>query len=431
MAAVPRDLRDGGYALGADKLQVSTRIVVPAAISGIIAAYVLGFSRAVGETMIVLIAAGQLAQITSDPREPIETMTAFIGATGFGDVPTGSTEYKTIFAVGLTLFVMTLVAEPALDQARTQVPRGLRMTEHRSAHRARLRARARTAHRAARLEKPPVQGRDAPVDVRRVRDARGAAHRHHRHGLARAQPEVSSPRRRRRCRRRRERGRRSSRRSISASSSSSSRSRSACSRRSTSRSTRTATRWWNRLIEVNIQNLAAVPSIIYGILGLAFIVRGIGVGRVVLAGRSDPDARRASDGRRRVARGDPRRPRLDPAGRVRARRDEVAGRVAAGAAGLDPGHRDRRRSSRSPVPSARPRRCSWSGRRCTSRSIPSSSAPYTALPVQIYHWVRLPGPRVPDARRGRRDRAARDRAQHERRGNLPSQPLPEAVVRGP
>jgi phosphate transport system permease protein len=109
MAAVPRDLRDGGYALGADKLQVSTRIVVPAAISGIIAAYVLGFSRAVGETMIVLIAGGQLAQITGDPRQPIETMTAFIGATGFGDVPTGSIEYKTIFAVGLTLFVMTLV----------------------------------------------------------------------------------------------------------------------------------------------------------------------------------------------------------------------------------------------------------------------------------------------------------------------------------
>jgi phosphate transport system permease protein len=109
MAAVPSDLRDGGYALGADKLQVSTRIVVPAAVSGIIAAYVLGFSRAVGETMIVLIAAGQLPQITADPREPIETMTAFIGATGNGDVPTGSTEYKTIFAVGLTLFVMTLI----------------------------------------------------------------------------------------------------------------------------------------------------------------------------------------------------------------------------------------------------------------------------------------------------------------------------------
>ena len=107
MSAVPRDLRQGGYALGADKLQVSTRIVVPAAISGIIAAFVLAFSRAVGETMIVLIAAGQLPQITFDPRETIETMTAFIGATGNGDVPTGSIEYKTIFAVGLTLFVIT------------------------------------------------------------------------------------------------------------------------------------------------------------------------------------------------------------------------------------------------------------------------------------------------------------------------------------
>ena len=109
MAAVPRDLRDGGYALGADKLQVSTRIVVPAAISGIIAAFVLAFSRAVGETMIVLLAAGQLAQITFDPRNTIETITAFIGATGNGDVPQGSIEYKTIFAVGLTLFVITLV----------------------------------------------------------------------------------------------------------------------------------------------------------------------------------------------------------------------------------------------------------------------------------------------------------------------------------
>ena len=108
MAAVPRDLRDGGYALGSDKLQVSTRIVVPAAISGIIAAFVLAFSRAVGETMIVLIAAGQLPQITFNPLETIETMTAFIGATGNGDVPSGSIEYKTIFAVGLTLFVITL-----------------------------------------------------------------------------------------------------------------------------------------------------------------------------------------------------------------------------------------------------------------------------------------------------------------------------------
>ncbi|MGH3030378.1 MAG: phosphate ABC transporter permease subunit PstC [Gaiellaceae bacterium] len=109
MSAVPQDLRDGAYGLGATRLQVSTRIVVPAAISGIVASYVLAISRAVGETMIVLIAAGQLAQITLDPREPAATMTAFIAATGIGDVPTGSIEYKTIFAVGLTLFVITLV----------------------------------------------------------------------------------------------------------------------------------------------------------------------------------------------------------------------------------------------------------------------------------------------------------------------------------
>ena len=109
MAAVPQALRDGAYGLGADRLQVSTRVVVPAAISGIIASFVLGISRAVGETMIVLIAVGQLPQITFDPREPMETMTAFIGATGNGDLPTGSNEYKTIFAVGLTLFVITFV----------------------------------------------------------------------------------------------------------------------------------------------------------------------------------------------------------------------------------------------------------------------------------------------------------------------------------
>jgi phosphate transport system permease protein len=109
MAAVPQELRDGAYGLGATRLQVSTRVVVPAAISGIIASFVLAVSRAVGETMIVLIAAGGLAQITFDPRDQVQTMTAFIGATGLGDVPTGSIEYKTIFAVGLTLFVITLV----------------------------------------------------------------------------------------------------------------------------------------------------------------------------------------------------------------------------------------------------------------------------------------------------------------------------------
>jgi phosphate transport system permease protein len=107
MGAVPQELRDGAYALGSSRVQVSTRIVVPAAVSGIVASYVLAISRGVGETMIVLIAAGQLARVTFDPREAIETMTAFIAATGTGDVPTGSIEYKTIFAVGLTLFVIT------------------------------------------------------------------------------------------------------------------------------------------------------------------------------------------------------------------------------------------------------------------------------------------------------------------------------------
>ena len=109
MSAVPRDLRDGAYGLGADKLQVSTRVIVPAAMSGIIASFILGISRAVGETMIVLIAVGQQAKLTFNPLEGVSTLTAFIGATGNGDLPTGSTEYKTIFAVGLTLFVMTLV----------------------------------------------------------------------------------------------------------------------------------------------------------------------------------------------------------------------------------------------------------------------------------------------------------------------------------
>jgi phosphate transport system permease protein len=109
MGAVPQALRDGAYALGSTKLQVATRIVVPAAISGIVASFVLGLSRAVGETMIVLIAMGQQPNLTFDPREAAEAMTAFIAATGAGDIPTGSIEYKTIFAVGSTLFVMTLI----------------------------------------------------------------------------------------------------------------------------------------------------------------------------------------------------------------------------------------------------------------------------------------------------------------------------------
>jgi phosphate transport system permease protein len=109
MYAVPQSLRAGAAALGATKYEVSTRVVVPAALSGIIAAFVLGISRAIGETMIVLIAAGGTPNLTLNPIESMQTMTAFIGAAGLGDQATGSIGYKTIFAVGISLFVMTLV----------------------------------------------------------------------------------------------------------------------------------------------------------------------------------------------------------------------------------------------------------------------------------------------------------------------------------
>jgi phosphate transport system permease protein len=107
--AVPRSLREGAYALGATRREVATRIVVPAALSGIVAATILGISRAVGETMIVAVAAGNLAQLATNPLEPVQTMTAFIVQVASGDTPTGSLTYNTIFAVGTTLFLMTLI----------------------------------------------------------------------------------------------------------------------------------------------------------------------------------------------------------------------------------------------------------------------------------------------------------------------------------
>ena len=109
MSAVPASLREGAFGLGASKLQVTLRVVFPAALSGIVASIVLGISRAVGETMVVLVAAGLVPYLGLDPREPAETMTAFIGATAKGDISTGSIAYKTIFAVGTTLFVITLI----------------------------------------------------------------------------------------------------------------------------------------------------------------------------------------------------------------------------------------------------------------------------------------------------------------------------------
>jgi phosphate transport system permease protein len=108
MRAVPSGLREGAYALGATKLKVSTRVVFPAAISGIVASIVLALSRAVGETMIVLLAAGGTANATLDPGQQVLTMTASIGRIATGDVATGTISYDTIFAVGSLLFVLTL-----------------------------------------------------------------------------------------------------------------------------------------------------------------------------------------------------------------------------------------------------------------------------------------------------------------------------------
>jgi phosphate transport system permease protein len=107
MRAVPRGLREGSYALGATRMQTALQVVVPAAFSGITAAFILAVSRAVGETMIVAIAAGQQPRLTASPFVPLETMTAYIVQVSLGDTPQGTLEYRTIFAVGMLLFVMT------------------------------------------------------------------------------------------------------------------------------------------------------------------------------------------------------------------------------------------------------------------------------------------------------------------------------------
>jgi len=109
MTSVPRGLREGGYALGATRREVATSIVFPAALSGIVAAIVLAGSRAIGETTIVLIAAGSKPSLTWNPAEQMQSMASFIGFAGIGDQSTGSTGYLTIFAVGLFLFAITLV----------------------------------------------------------------------------------------------------------------------------------------------------------------------------------------------------------------------------------------------------------------------------------------------------------------------------------
>jgi phosphate transport system permease protein len=109
MRAVPMALREGAYAMGATRLQVAWRVVFPAALSGISAAYVLTFSRALGETMVVAIAAGMQPNLTFDPREPAGTITAYIVQVSLGDLPHASIGYQSIFAAGLVLLLMTLV----------------------------------------------------------------------------------------------------------------------------------------------------------------------------------------------------------------------------------------------------------------------------------------------------------------------------------
>lgn len=107
--AVPHGLREASYGLGATSRQTSVKVLVPAALSGIIASVVLGASRAIGETMVVLVASGGRPNLTWNVTEPIQTMAAFIAATGKGDTPTGSLAYKTIFAVGALLFLLTFL----------------------------------------------------------------------------------------------------------------------------------------------------------------------------------------------------------------------------------------------------------------------------------------------------------------------------------
>lgn len=109
MKAVPMQVREASYALGATRLQTALKVVVPASFSGIASAFLLGISRALGETMVVAIAAGMMPNFTANPLEPVQTLTSYIVQVSLGDVPHGTLEYATIFAVGTVLFLMTLV----------------------------------------------------------------------------------------------------------------------------------------------------------------------------------------------------------------------------------------------------------------------------------------------------------------------------------
>jgi phosphate transport system permease protein len=122
--AVPSSLREGAFALGSTRLSAIFQVVLPSAFSGIAASVILGVSRAIGETMIVAIAAGQQPRLTLDPRVPIETMTAYIVQVSLGDTPTGTIEYRTIFAVGMMLFLFTLALNTIAHRLRKRMAEG-------------------------------------------------------------------------------------------------------------------------------------------------------------------------------------------------------------------------------------------------------------------------------------------------------------------
>ena len=257
-------------------MQVSTRIVVPAAISGIIASFVLAISRAVGETMIVLIAAGGQPNLTLNPTEAVQTMTAFIAATAQGDVATGTIAYKTIFAVGATLFVDDAGDEHDLDPPRPAIQGGIRVSSM-PAPWAEGGPSPRLSERARVPRVPALLARDRHRHARRAARPVLLAGWQYVDAVLLFEPPSADPRSP-------ARSPRSWRRSILGV---------LLILFTVPIGVGTAVyleeyadreRWYNRWLEINIQNLAAVPSIVYGILGLAFLVRGLGLGRVLLAG---------------------------------------------------------------------------------------------------------------------------------------------------
>jgi len=124
MSAVPRYLREGAYAMGANKYEAITRVVMPAAFSGIAASFVLALSRAIGETMIVTLAAGATPRLTLNPLESIQTITAYIVQVSLGETPRGTIEYKSIFAVGSVLFIITLLVNLSAQRLIKRASKG-------------------------------------------------------------------------------------------------------------------------------------------------------------------------------------------------------------------------------------------------------------------------------------------------------------------